>query len=353
VTELRRLADAEIPVYVLRGNHDFASREGSRLWPDGVHEFASSAPQTFTVPGYRVALHGQSYPTQAVDTDMTPRYPDPVVDHLNVGVLHTALEGHSGEHARYAPTTPAALATKGYAYWALGHVHAFTNLTVNGTHIVYPGNLQGRHVRETGAKGVVLVTWEGTRIVDVEHRTLDVVRWHDLTIELDEIGENTRNVSDEAQGVIATHVAEATRDDSAASRMSAVRLRLAGVPGELVVGGLVRLREKIAASLAAQVGDHVAIEEVRIGQTTRLELPSVLSSHVDRAQANLFALASDAAHDPLREFTSRLWQRIEGLGDETRARVSEELGIDSEATLRAKVVELGAQHLAARIAGRR
>jgi DNA repair exonuclease SbcCD nuclease subunit len=353
VSELRRLCAAKIPVYVLRGNHDYDSREGRRLWPDGVHEFAADAPQTFIVPGHRVALHGQSYPAQAVATDMTPQYPAPVVDHLNVGVLHTALEGYSGEHARYAPSTPNTLAGKGYAYWALGHVHDFKHLSVQGAHLVYPGNLQGRHVRETGAKGVALVTWEGARIVDVEHRTLDVVRWHDLTVEIDEPAEAAASAEVRIFKAIAAQVADATREDGVCDRLSAVRIRLAGLPAECLAMGGLRLREQIAASVAAQAGDHVAIEEIRIESTTRLELPAVLEQHVARAKTNLATLGAAPADDPLREFTAKLWQQLDLLGGEARSRVEAALQIKSEADLRAKMIELGAERLVARIGGGR
>jgi hypothetical protein len=43
--------------------------------------------------------------------------------------------------------------------------------------VVYPGNLQGRHARETGAKGASLVEVHDGRISTVEHRALDVVRF--------------------------------------------------------------------------------------------------------------------------------------------------------------------------------
>src|SRR6187399_3032066 len=42
--------------------------------------------------------------------------------------------------------------------------------------IVFPGNIQGRHIRETGPKGCSLVTVEGGRPA-VEPRRLDVIRW--------------------------------------------------------------------------------------------------------------------------------------------------------------------------------
>ena len=58
------------------------------------------------------------------------------------------------------------LKSKGYDYWALGHVHK--REIVDGIPwIVFPGNIQGRHIRETGAKGATLVTVEDGRITDV------------------------------------------------------------------------------------------------------------------------------------------------------------------------------------------
>jgi hypothetical protein len=50
--------------------------------------------------------------------------------------------------------------------------------------IVFCGNLQGRHAKETGAKGCELVTVEAGRI-EAEFIALDVVRWSQLSVPLD------------------------------------------------------------------------------------------------------------------------------------------------------------------------
>ena len=67
------------------------------------------------------------------------------------------------------------LRRKGYDYWALGHVHGYEVLA-DDPPIVFAGNLQGRHARETGAKGVVR---RGGRRAGrhLLHRPLDVMRW--------------------------------------------------------------------------------------------------------------------------------------------------------------------------------
>src|SRR5690606_28973990 len=44
------------------------------------------------------------------------------------------------------------LLSKNYDYWALGHIH-LRQILNRSPFIVYPGNIQGRHPNEAGAKG--------------------------------------------------------------------------------------------------------------------------------------------------------------------------------------------------------
>ena len=57
----------------------------------------------------------------------------------------------------------AELTAKGYDYWALGHVHEHAVLQ-QSPWVVFSGNLQGRHIRETGPRGAVLVTADETGV---------------------------------------------------------------------------------------------------------------------------------------------------------------------------------------------
>jgi hypothetical protein len=49
--------------------------------------------------------------------------------------------------------------------------------------VVFPGNTQGRHARETGPKGATLVTVADGVITAVEPRPLDVLRWRVLDLD--------------------------------------------------------------------------------------------------------------------------------------------------------------------------
>jgi DNA repair exonuclease SbcCD nuclease subunit len=94
---------------------------------------------------------------------------------FNLAILHTALDGHAG-HAPYAPCSLDELRNAGHDYWVLGHVHEASVLS-EFKYVVYPGNSQGRHLRETGAKGAMLVRVEGGQVINIEHRACDEARW--------------------------------------------------------------------------------------------------------------------------------------------------------------------------------
>ncbi|MCB1920702.1 MAG: DNA repair exonuclease [Candidatus Competibacteraceae bacterium] len=177
-----QLAEEGIPVAMVRGNHDAASRLTKALrLPRNVHLFADSRPETKVFENIGIAVHGQSFATAVVSDDLAAGYPPPITGCFNLGLLHTSLNGRPG-HAPYAPTQLDVLRSKGYGYWALGHVHA-AEVVCRDPWVVYPGNTQGRHIRETGVKGCVLVTIEDE---GVTHQliALDVMRWTTISLDI-------------------------------------------------------------------------------------------------------------------------------------------------------------------------
>ena len=170
------LKDAGIPVYLISGNHDARSKMTRELrLPEGVHLLGSDKPVTLHLPDLDVAIHGQSFATEKVTDDLAATYPAPVLGCFNIGLLHTSADGREG-HDRYAPCSVETLRAKGYDYWALGHVHTREEVDVRDVPIIFPGNVQGRHIREPGAKGCVVVTVDGHQTTRTFH-PLDVVRW--------------------------------------------------------------------------------------------------------------------------------------------------------------------------------
>ncbi len=171
-----RLRDAGIRVFVVAGNHDAASQITRHLrLPDNVFSLSTREPQRVVLDDLGVAINGQGFSSRAVTEDIAAAYPQGDPQLFDIGLLHTCLEGRPG-HERYAPCTLGGLRSKGYQYWALGHIHR-REIVSRDPWILFPGNTQGRHVRETGPKGCSLVTVEEGRVTAVEHRDLDVLRW--------------------------------------------------------------------------------------------------------------------------------------------------------------------------------
>jgi exonuclease SbcD len=178
VRRMAQLRDHGIPVFLIRGNHDAQNKMTAHLpLPDNVRAFPTDRPGSFRLDDYDVVVHGQGFATEKVDDDLAAHYPSADRACLNVGLLHTSATGREG-HDRYAPCTVDALRSKGYDYWALGHVHTRETLLDGESHVAFPGNIQGRHVREPGAKGCLLVTVDDRRAIrSVEFEPLDVLRW--------------------------------------------------------------------------------------------------------------------------------------------------------------------------------
>lgn len=204
-----------------------------------------------------MALHGHSFREAATVDNLVLHYPAAVTGHFNIGVLHTALEGYA-QHASYAPCSLTDLRARGYDYWALGHVHDYQVLCEKPP-VVFPGSLQGRHARETGAKGAVLVTVENG-IASLERLIVDVARWHRLEVDVSEAAD----LHGVARQVRERLTAEFGMDDG---RLHAVRIVLTGrspAHGALVARA-VQLREQVMGLAAGLGTDAVWIEKVETG----------------------------------------------------------------------------------------
>jgi len=181
--QMTRLVKQNIPVVMVRGNHDAKNviTRSLRL-PADVYDLSTKKAETIKFDGLGVAVHGRGYHEREVKIDLASSYPDAEPGMFNIGILHTALNGRP-PHGEYAPCTLDTLINKGYDYWALGHVHQREIVNENPW-IIFPGNLQGRNVRETGPKGATIVSVIDGHVSQVSHQDFDVVRWAICTVDL-------------------------------------------------------------------------------------------------------------------------------------------------------------------------
>lgn len=266
-SQMARLREAGIRVFSVKGNHDAESQITRTLTqPDNVREFASRAAETEVLEALGVAIHGRSFAERATTEDLAATYPQAIPGLLNIGMLHTSLNGRP-DHAPYAPTRLDVLRSRGYDYWALGHVHA-REVIDEHPRIVYCGNPQGRHARETGPKGCELVEWDGRRL-SARAVPLDAVRWQQLVLPTDALG----SVSALTQAFL-ERLAEETA--AAGDRLLAVRVAVRGD------GPLHRIESSQPGRLAGEL--RAAAAEAPSGRVWVERVHCELRPGYDRAQ---------------------------------------------------------------------
>lgn len=288
-----RLDQAGIAVFLLSGNHDAESvLTRSIPWPPNVRLFGTRRPETHTLPNLAVAVHGQSFATPVVTDNLVLAYPDAIDHHFNIGMLHTALAGRPG-HAAYAPCSLDDLKSKHYDYWALGHVHEH-EIVSEDPHVVFPGNTQGRTIRETGPKGAVIVTVEDAQVVTIERVELDVLRWARVEVDCTDATANS------VPSLMRASLLSAWQNNGAGLPLVA-RVSLTGqtMDAGALHDGASSLRDD-ARAVSASISPDLFIERVKVlvtppAQTQQTVIGEDLASLIGRASTdpNLAALLAE------------------------------------------------------------
>ena len=186
---LNRLHDAGIRSFVCHGNHDPLDGWEARLeYPPTCHRFGSEfeAIPVFEADPGRAIVHGISYPRRDITENLVGRLGSIDQGPFSIGLLHTNV-GNIPGHDLYAPCSLDDLCRTGIDYWALGHIHTRQVLHDREPTVVYPGNPQGRHVNETGARGVYLVEVQDSGRVDPRFIAVDSIRWEQLEVDIGEM----------------------------------------------------------------------------------------------------------------------------------------------------------------------
>jgi hypothetical protein len=336
VREAGRLREAGIPVVVVTGNHDAASRITKALrLPEGVHVLPVDAPGTVVFDQLGLAVHGQGYATPAVLSDLSAAYPAPLSGLVNVGLLHTSADGRF-DHAPYAPCRVDRLVAHGYDFWGLGHVHERTVLATDPP-VLFPGCLQGRNVRETGPKGATVVSFGAAGLPVLSERVLDVVRWAVCDVDAADLGD-----VDEVLSAVGAALADAV--GAAEGRLLAARVRIVGASA--AHGALVRDARRfewdVRGAAAEVAGEGAWIEKVQV-RTAPVGASAGLASS-DDVFAELGRAVGDASLDELAAELAPLAGKLRGAveWDPTDAAVVRELLGDVERELPALLLDGGA-----------
>ncbi|MBB6454661.1 DNA repair exonuclease SbcCD nuclease subunit [Salirhabdus euzebyi] len=182
---LEKLKQHHIAVFISYGNHDFVNGDYYDVdFPDNVQVFQSEKVDCF--PFYKgeehvANIYGFSYENRAVTEPKVKEYTITSEAVYHIGMLHGSLSTNN-EHDVYAPFLLSDLQQKNIDYWALGHIHKREQLQASPS-VLYSGNIQGRHIKETGEKGVYVVdldqnetylSFHSTQVIRFEQESIDV-----------------------------------------------------------------------------------------------------------------------------------------------------------------------------------
>lgn len=213
VEQFERLQAADIPAYVVHGNHDPLGDGAEKLaLPDNVSVFGADGVETAHYPTEedpQAHIHGQSYSSRHESNKLYYSYAPTDTAVPNIGLLHTGL---NPDDRKYAPCSPSDLASKDIDYWALGHIH--TPQRIGGAPAAYAGIPQGRHSDELGAGGCLLVDVDANTDPEIEFIPTSPIVWRHESVDVAATEGRIQNLTD-LEGHLEERALEVRGDDGA------------------------------------------------------------------------------------------------------------------------------------------
>lgn len=313
ISQMVRLQKENIKVFLIRGNHDAASVITRELkLPNNVYEFPTNKAHTVKLDDLKVALHGQGFAKRAVTENIVKQYPNKIEGYLNIGILHTSATGREW-HETYAPCSIEDMKEKGYDYWALGHIHQRELLHDKDPIILFPGNIQGRHIKETGNKGCTFVEVNNQVIQSMSHIPLDVLRWERCEVDatgmesLDELMEAGREILQE-------------KYDKAEGRFLAIRFVITGstkIHQQLIVHKDEYINNFRSLALEVGYGD-IWVEKVKFQTSSLQDVNELKTQHTPIASVLDYIEGISKDEDALQEILQQFHDLQKALPLEVR-----------------------------------
>lgn len=211
-----QLGEADIPVVVVAGNHDFD------VLPDLVDNVdlpnltllgseGSWERHSITRDGDPV-LHvdGWSFPQEHVLEAPLESYDLDVPAEPSLGLVHGDLDTSDSD---YAPISAGDLAATGLDAWVLGHIHHPAIQMDSDPLVFYPGSPQPLDPGETGGHGPWVVRLSGSGEVSTEQLPLSTVQYDALEIDVGGI-ESANELPGVFSDRVDDHITEAVETSS-------------------------------------------------------------------------------------------------------------------------------------------
>ena len=189
---LKKLAAADIKVYIVCGNHDPVSAYNKNTFNfddnSNIKIIGVNTPQygkfivTDKNSNPQAIIHAYSFNDNHLNENPIHYFESPQGEEkslFNIGLLHCDLDGD--KTSPYAPCSTNDLKSLNYDYWALGHIHI---PTYDEKTIQYAGTIQSRNTKETGPHGIKYIKVENNSIIKNSFIPIDIIRFENINIDL-------------------------------------------------------------------------------------------------------------------------------------------------------------------------
>lgn len=189
---LKKLAAADIKVYIVCGNHDPVSAYNKNTFNfddnSNIKIIGVNTPQygkfivTDKNSNPQAIIHAYSFNDNHLNENPINYFESPQGEEkslFNIGLLHCDLDGD--KTSPYAPCSTNDLKSLNYDYWALGHIHI---PTYDEKTIQYAGTIQSRNTKETGPHGIKYIKVENNSIIKNSFIPIDIIRFENINIDL-------------------------------------------------------------------------------------------------------------------------------------------------------------------------
>ncbi len=187
--QFERLCKANIPVIIVAGNHDPLSDWLTEIqFPDNVHLLESDEVEKVPIEKddkVVASIYGISYKVSNVTENLSLKFQADEKDIFSIGMLHANV-GSRKEHAVYAPCTINDLKVANMDIWLLGHIH-IPDVICKKPLMLYPGNIQGRHINEDGPRGCYLIKVDSNHKISYEFKPVQNILWKQEEINIKDI----------------------------------------------------------------------------------------------------------------------------------------------------------------------
>ena len=195
--QLQMLSSAGISSILIHGNHDLVQDWSMvTVWPEKVRFLGDKSAELMSLTskdGEILKFIGScgvysDFGSMKVDLERCLSLDQIKASGFRVFILHGDVLGGSSSLENYTCIPVKDLVSLPVDYWALGHIHQYTELSTN-PRVVYSGTIQGRSIKpaECGEKGGVLVKIENGQIVKTEFKSFSQVEFKQLEIKVDQV----------------------------------------------------------------------------------------------------------------------------------------------------------------------